>query len=115
MNPLLTTDWHGKAEQARAQQKMHELQRRLGNNPKDSAKLKKACEDFESLFMAKIWQQMRATVPRELLAQRSPAHSSEIANFSSFRYAPRNQLPTTPPFTCSTMRRAWRTIRPMLV
>lgn len=65
MNPLLTTDLHGKAEQARAQQKMHELQRRLGNNPKDSAKLKKACEDFESLFMAKIWQQMRATVPRE--------------------------------------------------
>ena len=31
MNPLLTTDLHGKAEQARAQQKMHELQRRVVN------------------------------------------------------------------------------------
>ncbi len=64
MNPLMAIDY-GKAEQARNQQKIQDLQKRLANMPSDEKKLKQACQDFESLFMTKIWQQMRSTLPKE--------------------------------------------------
>lgn len=31
----------------------------------DEAKLKKACQDFEAVFIGQIWKQMRASVPKE--------------------------------------------------
>ncbi len=64
MNPLMAMDY-GKAEQARNQQKIQDLQKRLTNMPSDEKKLKQTCQDFESLFMTKIWQQMRSTLPKE--------------------------------------------------
>jgi Rod binding domain-containing protein len=44
------------------------LKRRLASLGKDAAdegKLKEACQDFEALFIGKLWQQMRDTVPKE--------------------------------------------------
>ena len=41
----------------------------LGKNTMTEAqkekKLREACEGFESIFIQKMWQQMRATVPKE--------------------------------------------------
>jgi peptidoglycan hydrolase FlgJ len=31
----------------------------------DEAKLKKACQDFEAVFIGQIWKQMRASVPKD--------------------------------------------------
>lgn len=35
----------------------------------DEAKLKKACQDFEAVFIGQIWKQMRASVPKDGLLQ----------------------------------------------
>ena len=44
----------------------------------DEAKLKKACQDFEAVFIGQIWKQMRASVPKEGLL-----HSKEEESYLS--------------------------------
>ncbi len=44
----------------------------------DEAKLKKACQDFEAVFIGQIWKQMRSSVPKEGLL-----HSKEEENYLS--------------------------------
>lgn len=55
-----------KASEARTQARMTNLRNRLmgGADKNDPKKLKQACQDFEAVFMNKIWQKMRATVPK---------------------------------------------------
>lgn len=45
--------------------RMDGLKKRLSNAPSQDKQLKKACQDFEAVFISKMWQQMRATVPKE--------------------------------------------------
>jgi len=44
---------------------MDALKQRLGGQPDADKKLREACEGFESIFIGKLWQQMRQTVPKE--------------------------------------------------
>jgi flagellar protein FlgJ len=44
----------------------------------DEVKLKKACQDFEAVFIGQIWKQMRASVPKEGLL-----HSKEEESYLS--------------------------------
>ena len=45
--------------------KMDGLKRRLAGAPDQEARLKDACQDFEAVFITKIWEQMRSSVPKE--------------------------------------------------
>ncbi len=45
--------------------RMDGLKKRLVNAPSQEKQLKKACQDFEAVFISKIWQQMRASVPKD--------------------------------------------------
>jgi Rod binding domain-containing protein len=55
-----------KASEARTKVRMDNLRNRLmgGVDKNDPKKLRKACQDFEAVFMNKMWQKMRATVPK---------------------------------------------------
>ncbi len=44
---------------------MRRLQEQLKNAPDKEAKLKEACKGFESIFLGKLWKQMRDSVPKE--------------------------------------------------
>lgn len=44
---------------------MDALRGRLRNDPTKEQKLREACEGFESIFVQKMWEQMRATLPKE--------------------------------------------------
>jgi Rod binding domain-containing protein len=44
---------------------MDALRRRLGDTRTEGEKLREACEGFESIFIQKLWEQMRKTVPKE--------------------------------------------------
>lgn len=55
-------------EQGRAAAKileMEQLKKRLGAGQNQEKELRQACEQFESVFLQKIWEQMRSTVPKE--------------------------------------------------
>ena len=47
------------------QQKLANLKKRLQPGKNQEKELRKACADFEAIFIQKLWQQMRATVPKE--------------------------------------------------
>ncbi|QJB57363.1 rod-binding protein [Pseudodesulfovibrio sp. zrk46] len=50
----------------RFKQEMDGLKERLSGNSGDNEKeLRKACQDFEAVFISKIWQGMKSTVPKE--------------------------------------------------
>ena len=53
------------AQQSQTVDQARALQRRLEGTAGDERKLKQACQDFEAIFLSKIWQQMRNTVPKE--------------------------------------------------
>ncbi len=44
---------------------MDALRGRLGDQRDKKQKLREACEGFESIFLQKMWEQMRATVPQD--------------------------------------------------
>ncbi|MDR2075427.1 MAG: rod-binding protein [Desulfovibrio sp.] len=44
---------------------MDALRNRLGDTRTERKKLREACEGFESIFIQKLWEQMRKTVPKE--------------------------------------------------
>ncbi|MFO7594829.1 MAG: peptidase M23, partial [Desulfocurvibacter africanus] len=41
------------------------LRRRFESPNQDKAKLREATQDFEAIFIGKLWEQMRNTVPKE--------------------------------------------------
>jgi len=49
------------------QDRLRELRSRLEPDGKgqDEAKLRKACQDFEAVFIGQIWKQMRSSVPKD--------------------------------------------------
>lgn len=53
------------ADMVRFKQQMDALKNRLEQGPDEKVQLKKACQDFEAVFISKLWQQMQATVPKE--------------------------------------------------
>ncbi|HBE94599.1 MAG TPA: peptidase M24, partial [Desulfovibrio sp.] len=44
---------------------MDALKRRLSDPQAKDKQLRKACRNFEAVFIGKLWEQMRATVPKE--------------------------------------------------
>lgn len=58
--------------------RLHDLRSRLQPGQGKEAKLKKACEDFEAVFIGQIWKQMRSSVPKEGML-----HSKEEESYLS--------------------------------
>jgi flagellar protein FlgJ len=61
------------------QNRLRELRSGLDQRPEqDKAKLRKACEDFEAVFIGQIWKQMRSSVPSDGML-----HSKEEQSYLS--------------------------------
>lgn len=61
------------------QNRLRELRSGLEQRPdQDKAKLRKACQDFEAVFIGQIWKQMRSSVPSEGML-----HSKEEQSYLS--------------------------------
>ena len=62
------------------QNRLRELRSRLEPDVKgpDEAKLRKACQDFEAVFIGQIWKQMRSSVPKDGML-----HSKEEESYLS--------------------------------
>ena len=62
------------------QNRLRELRSRLepGEKGQDEAKLRKACQDFEAVFIGQIWKQMRSSVPKDGML-----HSKEEESYLS--------------------------------
>ncbi|MGE4506012.1 MAG: rod-binding protein [Desulfovibrionaceae bacterium] len=45
--------------------RMDGLKKRLTGGPSEEEQLRKACRDFEAVFIGKLWQEMRKNVPKE--------------------------------------------------
>lgn len=68
MNDPLGSHGASKLEQSRAVNQQLELQRlreRLDSNRSEKKDLREACMQFEAVFIQRMWEQMRATVPKE--------------------------------------------------
>ncbi len=66
--PALGVEAQSQAEQsnyARLASQAQTLRRRFEAAGQDERKLKDASQDFEAIFIGKLWEQMRATVPKE--------------------------------------------------
>lgn len=54
------------AQSAQETDRLHNVVRRLKDgSPPDDKTIRKTCQDFEAIFISKLWQQMRDTVPKE--------------------------------------------------
>ena len=53
------------SELARRKMDMDALRKRLGDSSTKQEKLRESCEGFEAIFLQKMWEQMRKTVPKE--------------------------------------------------
>lgn len=49
----------------RRKQDVDALKKRLGDQSSKQEKLRESCEGFEAIFLQKMWEQMRKTVPKE--------------------------------------------------
>lgn len=64
---------------ASLQERLKNLRSQLSPESKqDQAKLRKACQDFEAVFIGQIWKQMRSSVPKDGML-----HSKEEENYLS--------------------------------
>jgi flagellar protein FlgJ len=67
------------ASTASLQERLKSLRSQLQPEAKqDQAKLRKACQDFEAVFIGQIWKQMRSSVPKDGML-----HSKEEENYLS--------------------------------
>jgi len=57
-------DAANRAEMARQQQRLTDMKHRLAGKNNEQ-ELRKACTDFESMFMGKLWEQMQNSIPKE--------------------------------------------------
>jgi len=70
MADIITQDASMAAKQAQdtelvaLKQQMDRLKGDLTPGPNGKQKLRKACTDFEAVFISKMWEQMRATIPK---------------------------------------------------
>ncbi|MBN2139441.1 MAG: rod-binding protein [Desulfovibrionaceae bacterium] len=51
-------------ELVRFKAQMDNLKKRLAKDPDKEKELRKACQDFEAVFISKLWQEMKSTVPK---------------------------------------------------
>ena len=66
MNEIITTGLPEPDPTQSLQEKLRNLRSQVQpQKGMDEAKLKKACQDFEAVFIGQIWKQMRASVPKE--------------------------------------------------
>ncbi|PKN32001.1 MAG: hypothetical protein CVU60_12910 [Deltaproteobacteria bacterium HGW-Deltaproteobacteria-18] len=66
MNEIITKGLPEPDPTQSLQERLHDLRARVQpEKGLDEVKLKKACQDFEAVFIGQIWKQMRASVPKE--------------------------------------------------
>ncbi|WMW64868.1 rod-binding protein [Nitratidesulfovibrio liaohensis] len=65
VDPKLATATAAQHELTQRKLEMDALRKRLRTDPSKEQKLREACEGFESIFVQKMWEQMRATLPKE--------------------------------------------------
>ncbi|HEU6437703.1 MAG TPA: peptidoglycan DD-metalloendopeptidase family protein [Nitratidesulfovibrio sp.] len=65
VDPKLATATAAQHELTQRKLEMDALRKNLRNDPSKEQKLRQACEGFESIFVQKMWEQMRATLPKE--------------------------------------------------
>lgn len=67
IDPTMARNMADSAEMQQKQREIDAMRREMnGGAPKDKkAKLREACEGFEAVFIQKMWEQMRATVPEQ--------------------------------------------------
>lgn len=79
MNDIITTGLPEPDPTQSLQERLRDLRSRVQpEKGMDEAKLKKACQDFEAVFIGQIWKQMRASVPKEGML-----HSKEQESYLS--------------------------------
>ncbi|MFN2268231.1 MAG: peptidoglycan DD-metalloendopeptidase family protein [Desulfonatronovibrio sp.] len=81
MNESFSNQISMQTEQSRAVSKAQEMQRlkeRIGSGQDQKKELREACMQFEAVFIQKMWEQMRSTVPKE-----GYLHSKEQEMFES--------------------------------
>jgi len=66
MNEMITPNLPEQDSTQSLQDRLRDLRSRVQpEKGMDHVKLKKACQDFEAVFIGQIWKQMRASVPKE--------------------------------------------------
>jgi flagellar protein FlgJ len=66
IDPQLVAKSVDTQELVRFKSEMDGLKKRMsGDGADEQAQLKKACTNFEAVFIGKLWQQMKSTVPKE--------------------------------------------------
>jgi flagellar protein FlgJ len=66
MNEIITTGLPEPDPTQSLQERLRNLRSQVQpEKGMDEVKLKKACQDFEAVFIGQIWKQMRASVPKE--------------------------------------------------
>jgi flagellar protein FlgJ len=66
MDPRLAASVADTKDLDRFKSEMQGLRKNLsGGDPDKMAKLKKACQNFEAVFIGKLWEQMKQSVPKE--------------------------------------------------
>lgn len=76
----ITTASSDEAASVSLRERLRDLRSQLRPDEKsaDPAKLRKACQDFEAVFISQIWKQMRSSVPKDGLL-----HSKEEESYLS--------------------------------
>ena len=65
VDPRLAAQQADTSDLIRFKQKMDGLKDRLTTGETKEAQLKEACQNFEAVFISKLWQQMKQSVPKE--------------------------------------------------
>lgn len=65
ISPAMLADQASQNDLIRRKLDMDALRKRLGDTSTKEEKLRESCEGFESIFLQKMWEQMRKTVPKE--------------------------------------------------
>lgn len=65
VNPQLAASQTEKQDLIRFKQQMDGLKERLSGGKDQEKQLRKACQNFEAVFITKLWQQMRQSVQKE--------------------------------------------------
>ncbi|MEF2145072.1 MAG: rod-binding protein [Desulfovibrionaceae bacterium] len=81
MDPQLANSQAQNQELVRYKQRMDSLRQRLDGQPDKEGQLKKACKDFEAVFIGKLWEQMRRTVPKDEKGMHSKQEDMYLSMF----------------------------------
>ena len=65
LDPRLAAQQADTKDLVRFKQKMDGLKDRLATGETKEAQLREACQNFEAVFISKLWQQMKQSVPKE--------------------------------------------------